>query len=50
MFETDELCWRVGQKIQLETGELYSKKHICPKCGDFERTNFNFKIEAKESR
>jgi hypothetical protein len=37
MTELDEFCWKVSEPIKLETGELYSKKYICPKCLHFER-------------
>jgi predicted RNA-binding Zn-ribbon protein involved in translation (DUF1610 family) len=43
MIESDELCWKAGEPIIQETGELYSKRYTCPKCGHWERNNFQLK-------
>jgi predicted RNA-binding Zn-ribbon protein involved in translation (DUF1610 family) len=43
MSESDELCWKVGETIIQETGVLYSKRHTCPKCGHYERDNFQLR-------
>lgn len=43
MIESDELCWKVGEPITQETGEVYSKRYTCPKCWHLERDNFQLK-------
>jgi len=40
MIESDEFCWHIGEPIKQETGVLYSKRHTCPKCGHWERSDF----------
>ncbi len=48
MIEADEFCWHVGEPIKLGTGELYSKKHTCPKCRHWERSDFYFSEPKKD--
>jgi len=48
MIESDELCWEVGEPIIKETGKFYSKRHTCPKCGHWERTDFQWKKVRKK--